>query len=95
MAGWAEKRVLLSLVRLKLSVCPDSSVGPAEIPVAQPAMVCAPESSSTAWSAPLTKLGASLTGLTVIDTVAVFESSSPSLTLKLKLSAPLKSGSGV
>ena len=33
--------------------------------------------------------GASLTAVTVIDTVATFESSVPSLALKVKLSAPL------
>ena len=39
----------------------------AEIAVAQPVTVCAPASSSTVWSAPLVKLGASLTAVTVID----------------------------
>ena len=38
---------------------------------------------------PLVKLGGSLTASTVIATVAVFESASPSFTLKVKLSGPL------
>ena len=36
-----------------------------------------------------------LTGLLVIVTVAEFDVTVPSLTLKMKLSVPLKSGSGV
>ncbi len=39
--------------------------------------------------------GASFVLLTVIAIVAVFESRVPSLALNVKLSAPLKSGSGV
>ena len=51
----------------------DSSAGPALMAVAQPATDCAPESSSTVWSAPLVKDGTSLTGLTVTVTLDVFE----------------------
>ena len=65
-AGPAAKREGLELLSTtKVSVCADSLAGPAEIAVAQPEALCAPESSSTVWSAPLLKLGASLTGLTV------------------------------
>ncbi len=39
--------------------------------VAHPATLCGPAFCFTAWFAPFVKLGASLTGLTVIDTVAV------------------------
>ncbi len=44
-------------------------------------------------SAPAT--GESLTGVMVMETVAVVLSASPSLALKVKLSAPLKSTLGV
>ena len=40
----------------------------------------------TAWSV---AVGASFTGVTVIDTVATFESAVPSFALKVKLSGPL------
>ena len=40
----------------------------------------------TAWSL---ATGASFTGVTVIDTVAAFESAVPSFTLKVKVSGPL------
>ena len=40
-------------------------------------------------------VGASFTGLTVIDTVAVLLSEAPSLALYVKLSAPLKLAVGV
>ena len=46
-------------------IWPDSLAAPALIAVAQPATDCAPTSSFTVWSAPLVKLGASLTGFTV------------------------------
>ena len=63
--------------------------------MAQGLTVTGPASSSTVWSGPLLKEGASLTGVTLMATVAVFESRLPSLALKVKLSAPLASGSGV
>ena len=58
---------------LKCTVWLDS-FGPGLMKLAQPSRVCGPASSLTVWSAPLTKLGASLIGLTVIVTVATFES---------------------
>ena len=45
--------------------------------------------SSSVVSAPFTATGASLTAVTVIDTVATFESSAPSFALNVKLSGPL------
>ena len=78
-AGWAEKRLALSLLTWKTTVCPASSAGPGLIPVAQPLIVRAPESSSTESSGPLTKLGGSLTDATVMETVAVALVSDPSL----------------
>jgi hypothetical protein len=56
----------LSFVAVNVTVCADSSAGPALMAVAQPATVCAPESSRALWSAPFVKLGASLTGVTVM-----------------------------
>ena len=53
----------------EVSVCPASFAGPAEIPVAQPATVCAPASSKTVWFAPFVNDGASFTGVTVIVNV--------------------------
>ena len=50
----------------KVSVCPLSFGGPGVMLVAQLATVCAPASSATVWSAPLVKLGASLTAVTVM-----------------------------
>ncbi len=47
------------------------------------------------WFVPASATGASFTGLTVMLTVAVFEVSVPSLAVNVKLSLPLKSGSGV
>ena len=46
-AGWALKRALLLLVIVRLTVCADSSVGPADRLVAKPLWVCAPASSAT------------------------------------------------
>ena len=51
--------------------------GPALIAVAQPATVCAPASSSTVWSAPFVKDGASLTSVTVIVNVCGADVSTP------------------
>ena len=45
--------------------------------------------SSGVVSVPFTATGASLTAVTVIDTVATFESSTPSFALNVKLSGPL------
>src|SRR5437667_62358 len=55
---------------MKSSVWPLSLTVPLLRLVAQPKAVWAPESSLTVWSAPLVKLGMSLTGLTVIVTIA-------------------------
>ncbi len=70
-AGWTLNRPLSSLVTMKSTTCADSLAGPALIEVAQPAIVCRPEFSLTAWLAPLTNEGTSLTGFTVIVTVAL------------------------
>ncbi len=43
--------------------------------------VCAPASSSTVWFAPTTKLGASLTAVTLIENVCVAEVSAPPLSV--------------
>ena len=51
-------RAVLLLVTTKVSVCPASSGGPAEMAVAQPVTVFGPESSQTVWSAPLVNVGA-------------------------------------
>ena len=75
-------------VTTKLTVWP-ASLGPAEIAVAQPATVWAPASSSTVWSAPFVKTGASLTGLTVSETVAVALFAEPSFTRYVNESDPL------
>src|SRR3954454_714420 len=65
--GAAENKAAFVLfVISKLTAWAASLVGPALIAVAQPAIVCAPASSSRVWSAPLTKLGSSLTAVTVI-----------------------------
>ena len=47
MAGWALKRALVVFVTVKLTVCADSSAGPAEMLAAKPLWVCAPASSAT------------------------------------------------
>ncbi len=61
------------------TVWPASSAGPAEIAVAQPATLAAPESSFTVWSAPFVKDGASLTAATVMVNVWSAEESTPPL----------------
>src|SRR5262245_59147524 len=85
MLGWALNRLLLSFLTMKFSVWLASSAGPALIVVAQPATVWAPASSRTVWLAPLVKLGASLTALTVIVKVWA------ALTFTPPLRAPLSS----
>ena len=67
----------MSLVTTKSTVWLDSLAGPALMAVAQPLTDAAPESSSTVWFAPLVKLGASLTELTVIVKVVVVVLSPP------------------
>ena len=55
----------------KVTAWPLSLDGPGLIAVAHVVTVFAPPSSRTPWSAPLVKLGASLTDVTVTVTVAV------------------------
>src|SRR5882724_8832844 len=88
-AGCVENRLLLLFETMKFTAWPDSSAGPAERFVAQLFTVFAPDPAVTVWSAPLVKDGASLTALTVIETVAGAESACPSFALKVKLSGPL------
>ena len=61
MSGPAANSDGSSGVAVKVSVCELSFAAPLLMPVAQPATVFAPESSSTATSAPLVKVGGSLT----------------------------------
>ena len=49
---------------------PDSSLGPADMAVAQPATETSPTEESTFWSAPLRNEGASFTGVTVMVNVS-------------------------
>ena len=63
-----------------MSASPSASVACSVIPTAVSSSVVALPSSAT---------GASFTGVTVIVTVAVFESAVPSFALKVKLSGPL------
>ena len=79
-AGAAEKSAALVLfVTVNVSVCADSSEGPALIAVAQPVTVCGPLSSSTVSSAPFVKLGASFTVVTLMTNVCVGDASTPPL----------------
>src|SRR5437879_10103292 len=65
-AGLAEKSDGLFVVTVKVTVCPDSSGGPAEMPVAQFGTLCGPASSFEVWSAPLVNDGASWTAVTTM-----------------------------
>src|ERR1044072_50507 len=78
-AGWLENRPVLSLETMKLTVWPLSLAGPLEIEVAQPEMLWAAASSFTVWFAPLTKLGTSFTGFTVMVKVWMALVSTPPL----------------
>jgi hypothetical protein len=69
----------LSLETVKVTVCPASFAGPAEIELAQPAYVCAPLSSKTFTVGPARNDGGSLTGVIVIVTVALSVPPFPSL----------------
>ena len=60
-----------------------------------PRSIGTPGPSSVALAEPSFATGVSLTAVIVIVTVAVFESTVPSLTLNVKLSAPFLFGSGV
>ena len=77
-AGWLLKSALLSFVTVKVTFW-EPSPAPAEMAVAHPAMVWATASSSTVWSAPLVKDGASFTPVTVMVKVCVAEVSIPPL----------------
>jgi hypothetical protein len=68
---------LLSTVTTKVGVCPASLAGPTLMALAQPISVTAPASSSTETLPTAVKLGASLTGVTVIVNVSVGDVSSP------------------
>jgi len=58
---------LLSFETLKVRTWPASSAPPpGEMSVAKPGTVCAPAFSVTVWLGPMVKLGASLTGFTVM-----------------------------
>jgi hypothetical protein len=101
-AGSAEKRALLLVVTVKVSACPLSSAGPALMPVAQLAIVCAPALSADVWSAPFVKLGASFTAVTVIVNVCVALASMPplavpplSLSCTVMVAVPLALAAGV
>ena len=79
----------LSFVVVKVTLCPASSGGPAEMLVTQLATVCGPESSSVVCVAPSWKVGGSLTGAMVIVAVLSFVPPRPSSARKTKLSPPL------
>src|SRR5438270_233359 len=79
MAGWVENRALLSLLTRKSRTWGLWWAGAAEMAVAQPGTLWAPESSSTVSSAPLVKEGTSLTAVTVISKVWMAEVSTPPL----------------
>ena len=59
------------------------------------AVAASPSVKARAAPSMLARTGASLTALTVMVTAAAFESAVPSLTVKVKLSAPLKLAVGV
>src|SRR4029079_4216322 len=79
MAGWAENRALLLLLTMKFNTCALSSAGPALIAVAHPVTVCAPLFWVADWFAPLVKLGASFTAVTVMVNVCAALVSAPPL----------------
>src|SRR3954469_23596480 len=79
MAGCTENSALLLLLTMKFSAWPLSSAGPPLISVAHAVTVCAPLSWVADWLAPLVKLGASLTAVTVTVKVCVALVSMPPL----------------
>src|ERR1044071_3379121 len=87
--GCTLKSELLVFVVVNVTVCPDSSEGPAEIEVAQLEYVCAPASSSTDSVGPTRNDGASLTDATVMFATPSSVPPLPSLARKVKLSVPL------
>ena len=84
----------MSFVALNMRFCATSG-SPSPIPVAQPATNCVPAVLFTLWLAPMAKTGGSLTGVTVIVTIARAESDWPSAAKNAKLSGPLKFAFGV
>ena len=68
-AGGVLNSVGASSTTAKVTVWPASSTGPAEMAVAHAVRTAGPESSMTMTSAPLLKVGASLTGVTVMRAV--------------------------
>ena len=72
---------MLLLVTTNVTVWPLSSDGPGLIAVAQPLTDWAPASSTSVWLAPLTKLGGSLTPVTLIVKVWTALVSSPPLAI--------------
>ena len=101
--GCTEKSAaLVLLVTMNVSVWPDSSAGPALIAVAQSGTLCAAASSLTVWSAPLTKLGASFTAVTLMTKVCSALVSTPpfdmpplSVSLTVIVADPLAFAAGV
>ena len=88
-------------VTLKVGVWPDSP-GPALMFVAQLGTLCGPASSSTFWSGPLVKLGASFTAFTVMVKVSGVLVSCPPLAVppsswssSVMSAEPLASSAGV
>jgi len=93
---------LLSLPTWNVNTWPDSSAGPALMPVAQPATLWAPASSSTVWSEPAVNDGTSFTAVTVIVNVWSALVSTPplavppsSLRLTVTVAEPFASAAGV
>src|SRR5438105_11139973 len=72
-------RPLLSLLFPYTTLFRSSSDGPVEMLVAQLEIDFKPQSSRTVWSAPLLKLGRSLTGVTVMVKVCAALVSTPPL----------------
>ena len=73
----ANSAAFVFAVTWNVSVWPASFAGPALMLVAQFAMDCAPAPSSTDGSAPLVKLGASFTAVTVMMNVCAALMSTP------------------
>ena len=95
-AGATENIAGLSFaVMVKVRVCADSLAGPALMPVAHGLIVCAPMSLTMVTVGPAVNAGTSLTGVSVIDTVAGSELTMLSLATKVKLSAPNSLAFGV
>ena len=79
---------------MTVRTCTFSFSGPALSFVVRSDAVISNVTSSSVLAASSVATGESFTSLMVILTVDVFESFAPSLALNVKLSVPLKSGSG-